>query len=156
MHANWYVSTWRCTFTVYLSKYVCVQLCEGMIPSEDVEPRVQIKHDRVSFIVPSKRQNISILLSNVTFEDEGTYACFARNPKEKNRNHTARLTLKVVDQSMWQIHKHSNGQEKYYFTQALKHFLCTLTRNFHCYKVFTSWPYLCLFIPKCLSLFLSF
>ncbi|KAM6933238.1 sodium channel regulatory subunit beta-4-like [Xenentodon cancila] len=73
-------------------------LCEAVIPSEEVEPKVKIMHDRVEFVGSSKTNNISILLWNVTFEDEGTYACFAKNPKEKNRNHTARLILRVVDQ----------------------------------------------------------
>ncbi len=73
-----------------------------MIPIEGVEPRVTIYHERVEFV--GSANNISILLWNITFEDEGEYICFARNPKEKNRNHSAVFTLYVVDQSM--SHKH--------------------------------------------------
>lgn len=75
-----------------------------MIPVEGVEPRVIVYHERVEFIGSSKSNNISILLWNITFEDEGEYTCFARNPKEKGRNHSAIYTLIVVDQSMWRIH----------------------------------------------------
>lgn len=71
---------------------------------EGVEPRVNVYHERVEFVGSSKSNNISILLWNITFEDQGDYICFARNPKEKNRNHSATFTLIVVDQSMWQTH----------------------------------------------------
>lgn len=77
-----------------------MQLCEAEIPKEKVEPKVHVYRDRVEFVGSSKTNNISILLWNITFEDEGEYICFARNPKEKNRNHSATFTLIVVDQSM--------------------------------------------------------
>ncbi|XP_060799214.1 sodium channel, voltage-gated, type IV, beta a [Neoarius graeffei] len=73
-------------------------LCDGIIPAEGLEPHVMIHHERVMFVGSSKENNISVLLSNVTFEDEGEYTCFARNPKEKNRNHSAVFNLIVVDQ----------------------------------------------------------
>lgn len=73
-------------------------LCEAVIPIEGVEPKVEVYHERVEFVGSSKKSNISILLWNITFEDEGDYICFARNPKEKNRNHSAIFTLIVVDQ----------------------------------------------------------
>lgn len=82
----------------------CLQLCEGNIPAEKIEPTYSISHDRVTFVGSSTTSNISILLWNITFEDEGQYICFARNPKEKNRNHSAVLTLRVVDQSTQQIY----------------------------------------------------
>lgn len=75
-----------------------LKLCEAVIPTETVEPRVNVYHERVEFVGSSKKSNISILLWNITFEDEGEYVCFARNPKEKNRNHSAVFTLLVVDQ----------------------------------------------------------
>ncbi|XP_015245200.1 PREDICTED: sodium channel subunit beta-4-like [Cyprinodon variegatus] len=75
-----------------------LKLCEAEIPMERVEPKVHIYHERVEFVGSSKTNNISILLWNITFEDEGDYICFARNPKEKNRNHSAVFTLRVVDQ----------------------------------------------------------
>uniref|UniRef100_A0AAY4CCF2 Ig-like domain-containing protein n=1 Tax=Denticeps clupeoides TaxID=299321 RepID=A0AAY4CCF2_9TELE len=74
------------------------KLCEAVIPAEGIEPNVLILHDRVEFVGSSKRSNISILLKNITFEDEGQYICFARNPKEKNRNHSAIFTLFVVEE----------------------------------------------------------
>lgn len=73
-------------------------LCEAVIPIEGVEPKVSVYHERVEFVGSSKTNNISILLWNITFDDEGDYVCFARNPKEKNRNHSAIFTLIVVDQ----------------------------------------------------------
>ncbi|XP_029699594.1 sodium channel subunit beta-4 isoform X5 [Takifugu rubripes] len=79
-----------------------VKYCEAVIPSEDVEPRVKVLHERVEFVGSSKNSNISILLWNITFEDEGDYICFAKNPKEKNRNHSAVFTLIVVDQKFIQ------------------------------------------------------
>ncbi|XP_076001670.1 sodium channel regulatory subunit beta-4-like [Genypterus blacodes] len=75
-----------------------IKLCEGVIPAEGAEPRVSVTHDRVEFVGSTKTQNISILLWNITFEDEGHYICFGRNQKEKNRNHSAIFTLYVVDQ----------------------------------------------------------
>ncbi|KAG7480036.1 sodium channel subunit beta-4 [Solea senegalensis] len=80
------------------------KLCEGDIPMEGVEPRVSVFHDRVEFVGSSKTNNISILLWNITFDDQGKYICFAKNPKEKNRNHSAVFTLRVVDQSMCHMH----------------------------------------------------
>lgn len=75
------------------------KLCEAVIPVEGVEPnKVSVFHDRVDFVGSSKTQNISILLWNITFEDQGQYICFAKNPKEKNRNHSAIFTLYVVEQ----------------------------------------------------------
>lgn len=75
-----------------------LKLCEAVIPFEGVDPRVLVYHERVEFVGCSKSSNISILLYNITFEDEGEYICFARNPKEKNRNHSSTFTLRVVDQ----------------------------------------------------------
>uniref|UniRef100_A0A673MIC4 Sodium channel subunit beta-4-like n=1 Tax=Sinocyclocheilus rhinocerous TaxID=307959 RepID=A0A673MIC4_9TELE len=75
-----------------------IKLCEATIPAEGVEPNVKIYHERVEFVGSSKQSNISILLHNVTFEDQGDYICFARNPKEKERNHSAVFTLFVVDE----------------------------------------------------------
>ncbi|KAM8902465.1 sodium channel regulatory subunit beta-4-like [Spinachia spinachia] len=75
-----------------------LKLCDGVIPIEGVEPRVTVYHERVEFVGSSKSNNISILLWNITFEDDGTYVCFAKNPKEKSRNHTAYYYLRVVDQ----------------------------------------------------------
>ncbi|XP_059931576.1 sodium channel, voltage-gated, type IV, beta a [Gadus macrocephalus] len=75
-----------------------LKLCEAVIPKENVEPVVGVYHERVEFVGSSRRNNISILLWNITFEDRGDYVCFARNPKEKNRNHSAVYTLIVVEQ----------------------------------------------------------
>uniref|UniRef100_A0A3Q3WHM4 Ig-like domain-containing protein n=1 Tax=Mola mola TaxID=94237 RepID=A0A3Q3WHM4_MOLML len=82
----------------YNNNGTMVKLCDAVIPIEGVEPKVNKYHDRVKFVGSSKSSNISILLWNITFEDAGDYICFARNPKEKNRNHSAVFTLFVVDQ----------------------------------------------------------
>ncbi|CAF96156.1 unnamed protein product, partial [Tetraodon nigroviridis] len=82
----------------YNNNGTMIKYCEAVIPNEDVEPRVKVFHKRVEFVGSSKHSNISILLWNITFEDEGDYVCFAKNPKEKNRNHSAVFTLIVVDQ----------------------------------------------------------
>ncbi|CAK6965219.1 sodium channel%2C voltage-gated, type IV, beta a isoform X1 [Scomber scombrus] len=76
------------------------KLCEGKIPDDKKEPSANVSHKRLEFVGSSKNKNISILLWNITFEDDGKYICFARNPKENNRNHSATFTLKVVDQSL--------------------------------------------------------
>ncbi|XP_061781779.1 sodium channel, voltage-gated, type IV, beta a [Nerophis lumbriciformis] len=75
-----------------------VKLCEGRIPKEGVEPKVKVEHKRVEFVGSTKSKNISILLWNITFDDDGEYTCFAKNPKEKGRNHSAIFTLKVVNE----------------------------------------------------------
>ncbi|XP_049581478.1 sodium channel, voltage-gated, type IV, beta a [Syngnathus scovelli] len=74
------------------------KLCDGIVPSEGAETRVKVKHPRIEFVGATKGHNISVLLWNITFEDEGEYICFAKNPKEKDRNHSATYTLYVVDQ----------------------------------------------------------
>ncbi|XP_029027576.1 sodium channel subunit beta-4-like [Betta splendens] len=75
-----------------------VKLYEGEIAHEGAEPKVMMCHDRVTFVGSSKTNNISLLLWNITFDDAGDYTCFARNLKEKNRNHSAIFTLIVVDE----------------------------------------------------------
>ncbi|XP_040902659.1 sodium channel subunit beta-4-like [Toxotes jaculatrix] len=88
LHFNWH----------YNDNGTMIKLCAAEIPMEGVEPRVSVYHERVEFVGSSKSNNISILLWNITFEDQGEYICFARNPKEKNRNHSATFTLIVVNQ----------------------------------------------------------
>lgn len=96
------IKVWAVSMAVWLNASdfnTCIlcQYCDAVIPNEDVEPRVKVFHKRVEFV--GSNTNISILLWNITFEDEGEYVCFAKNPKEKNRNHSAVFTLIVVDQS---------------------------------------------------------
>lgn len=82
----------------YNNNGTLITYCYAEIPQEGVEPDVNVLHERVQFVGSSKTNNISILLWNITFEDEGDYICFAKNEKEKNRNHSAVFTLIVVDQ----------------------------------------------------------
>uniref|UniRef100_A0A8C6SNI3 Sodium channel, voltage-gated, type IV, beta a n=1 Tax=Neogobius melanostomus TaxID=47308 RepID=A0A8C6SNI3_9GOBI len=90
LYFNWTkTEPWSCTSS---------SLCDAIIPMEGVEPKVDVFHERVEFVGSSKTNNISILLWNITFEDSGDYLCYARNPKEKNRNHSAIFTLIVLDQ----------------------------------------------------------
>uniref|UniRef100_A0A3P9LMN0 Sodium channel, voltage-gated, type IV, beta b n=1 Tax=Oryzias latipes TaxID=8090 RepID=A0A3P9LMN0_ORYLA len=74
------------------------KVCESVIPSEGVVPKVSIFRDRVEFVGKNHENNISILLWNITFEDGGLYTCFGRNPKEKDKNHSAIFHLIVVDE----------------------------------------------------------
>ncbi|XP_076607553.1 sodium channel, voltage-gated, type IV, beta b [Chaetodon auriga] len=74
------------------------KVCESVIPSEGAVPHVSIYRDRVEFVGKNDRNNISILLWNITFEDDGQYTCFGRNPKEKGKNHSAIFKLIVVDE----------------------------------------------------------
>ncbi|XP_029030207.1 sodium channel, voltage-gated, type IV, beta b [Betta splendens] len=74
------------------------RVCESVIASEGVVPDVHIFRERVEFVGKNRDNNISILLSNITFEDGGQYTCFGRNPKEKDRNHSAVFNLIVVDE----------------------------------------------------------
>ncbi|KAM9385261.1 sodium channel, voltage-gated, type IV, beta b [Pholidichthys leucotaenia] len=74
------------------------KVCDSVIPSENVEPHVTIYRERVEFVGKNVEKNISILLWNITFEDGGQYTCFGRNPKEKNKNHSAIFNLIVVDE----------------------------------------------------------
>ncbi|XP_020340908.1 sodium channel subunit beta-4 [Oncorhynchus tshawytscha] len=75
------------------------KVCESVIPLDGMDPHpVSIFRERVDFIGTGDHNNISILLWNITFEDEGQYTCFGRNPKEKGKNHSAIFTLVVVDE----------------------------------------------------------
>ncbi|KAK2828475.1 hypothetical protein Q5P01_019509 [Channa striata] len=74
------------------------KVCESVIPSEGVEPHVSIYRERVEFVGKNHDNNISILLWNITFDDAGQYTCFGRNPKEKDKNHSAIFILTVVDE----------------------------------------------------------
>ncbi|XP_043996231.1 sodium channel, voltage-gated, type IV, beta b [Gambusia affinis] len=74
------------------------KVCEGVIPTEDVEPDVKIFRERMEFIGKNHKNNISILIWNITFEDGGLYTCFGRNPKEKNKNHSTVFHLIVVNE----------------------------------------------------------
>lgn len=61
-------------------------------------PDVSVYRERVDFVGKNERNNMSILLWNITFEDGGEYTCFGRNPKEKGKNHSATIKLIVVDE----------------------------------------------------------
>ncbi|XP_061659618.1 sodium channel, voltage-gated, type IV, beta b [Syngnathoides biaculeatus] len=71
-------------------------VCDAVIPSKGAVPKVNMYKDRFEFV--GKNNNISILLWNITFEDGGQYTCFGRNPKEKDKNHSAIFHLIVVDE----------------------------------------------------------
>uniref|UniRef100_A0A3Q3FZ19 Sodium channel, voltage-gated, type IV, beta b n=1 Tax=Kryptolebias marmoratus TaxID=37003 RepID=A0A3Q3FZ19_KRYMA len=77
---------------------IMTKVCEAEIASEDVEPPVKIFRERVEFVGKNHKNNVSILLWNITFEDTGQYTCYGRNPKEKDRNHSVIFTLIVVDE----------------------------------------------------------
>ncbi|KAM7374157.1 hypothetical protein PAMP_006831 [Pampus punctatissimus] len=73
------------------------KVCDSVIVSEASEPDVKIYRERVEFVGKNIENNVSILLWNITFEDGGQYTCFGRNPKEKDKNHSAIFNLIVVD-----------------------------------------------------------
>ncbi|XP_029303815.1 sodium channel, voltage-gated, type IV, beta b [Cottoperca gobio] len=74
------------------------KVCDSTIVSESSVPHVSIYRDRVEFVGNNIKNNVSILLWNITFDDGGQYTCFGRNPKEKGRNHSTIFTLIVVDE----------------------------------------------------------
>ncbi|XP_062289703.1 sodium channel, voltage-gated, type IV, beta b [Scomber scombrus] len=79
------------------------KVCDSMIVSEDSDPDVKIYRERVEFVGKNHKtidhkNNVSILLWNITFEDGGQYTCFGRNPREKDKNHSTIFTLIVVDE----------------------------------------------------------
>ncbi|XP_036436000.1 sodium channel, voltage-gated, type IV, beta b [Colossoma macropomum] len=76
-----------------------LKVIDAVIPTDHVEPStVNIYRERVEFVGSSKSNNLSMVLWNVTFEDAGEYTCFGKNPKEKDKNHSAIFTLYVVDE----------------------------------------------------------
>ncbi|KAI4903332.1 hypothetical protein NFI96_018529 [Prochilodus magdalenae] len=76
-----------------------LKVIDSVIPTDHVEPStINIYRERVEFVGSSKENNLSIVLSNITFEDAGEYTCFGKNPKEKDKNHSAIFTLYVVDE----------------------------------------------------------
>ncbi|XP_061595920.1 sodium channel, voltage-gated, type IV, beta b [Cololabis saira] len=74
------------------------KVCDSTIPAEGVDITVDITKERVEFVGKNLNNNVSILIWNITFEDGGKYYCFGRNPKEKDKNHTAVFDLIVVDE----------------------------------------------------------
>ncbi|CAL8401580.1 unnamed protein product [Boreogadus saida] len=74
-----------------------VKLVDASVRKDGMEPSmVEVYRERVEFIGGGIKNNVSILLWNITFEDAGLYTCFGRNPKEKGRNHSGIFTLDVV------------------------------------------------------------
>ncbi|XP_053223097.1 sodium channel subunit beta-4 [Podarcis raffonei] len=81
------------------------EIFKGIIKNKDSKPepypeyRSLIKYEMPTDIALSKDNrefNVSLLLLFAEFSDSGKYTCFVKNPKEKNANHSATITLKVV------------------------------------------------------------
>ncbi|XP_069080831.1 sodium channel subunit beta-4 [Pleurodeles waltl] len=75
-------------------------LYRGTIKSKQSNPQMKEHPDPQIELAASntvKDYNISVILKDVQFENEGKYSCFVINPKEKFARHNATLHLKVVD-----------------------------------------------------------
>ncbi|XP_034995933.1 sodium channel subunit beta-4 [Zootoca vivipara] len=81
------------------------EIFKGIVKNKDSKPepypeyRSLIKYELPTDIALSKDNrefNVSLLLLFAEFSDSGKYTCFVKNPREKNANHSATITLKVV------------------------------------------------------------
>ncbi|XP_029428123.1 sodium channel subunit beta-4 isoform X2 [Rhinatrema bivittatum] len=75
-------------------------LYEGTIKNKQSLPQMKKKKDDQFELASSnaaKEYNISLLLRNVDFEDEGEYSCNVTNPSEMNAKQGAVVKLIVVD-----------------------------------------------------------
>ncbi|XP_072469193.1 sodium channel regulatory subunit beta-4 isoform X1 [Notamacropus eugenii] len=76
-------------------------LIDGIVKNEKSEPKIRSNIDpsRIEMVgsVKEKKNNISILILNLEFSDKGKYTCRVKNPKEKNAEHEATISLIVVD-----------------------------------------------------------
>ncbi|XP_048471602.1 sodium channel subunit beta-4 [Rhincodon typus] len=70
------------------------------IKLKDKRPQIfpSEEYDRVTFIGNIKEKNISLLLADVDFEDNGFYTCYFKNPQEMNQEANASLELSVVSE----------------------------------------------------------
>ncbi|XP_069470555.1 sodium channel subunit beta-4 [Ambystoma mexicanum] len=72
----------------------------GTIKNKQSNPKTTFNPDPQIELAASnnvKDYNISIIVRNVQFENEGKYTCYVVNPKEKDAKHNATLQLIVVD-----------------------------------------------------------
>ncbi|XP_061449035.1 sodium channel subunit beta-4 [Rhineura floridana] len=81
------------------------EIFKGVVKNKDSKPepypayQFPIKYGLPPDLPLSKDNrefNVSLLLLYADFSDSGKYTCFVKNPKEKNANHSAIITLKVV------------------------------------------------------------
>ncbi|XP_027691429.1 sodium channel subunit beta-4 [Vombatus ursinus] len=76
-------------------------LLDGTVKNEKSEPKIRSNIDpsriEMAGSVKEKKNNISILILNLEFSDKGKYTCRVKNPKEKNAQHEATISLIVVD-----------------------------------------------------------
>ncbi|XP_078415150.1 sodium channel, voltage-gated, type IV, beta a [Cetorhinus maximus] len=70
------------------------------IKLNDKRPQVTLpdEESRVTLVGDIKDKNISLLLTDVDFEDTGLYTCFFKNPQEMNQEANATLQLIVVSE----------------------------------------------------------
>ncbi|XP_053547262.1 sodium channel subunit beta-4 [Bombina bombina] len=75
-------------------------LYKGFVKDENTDPKPTQDPDyqvELAFKRAPKDYNISLLLKNVDFSNNGRYTCDVMNTKEKKAKHNATLTLTVVD-----------------------------------------------------------
>ncbi|XP_043854328.1 sodium channel subunit beta-4 isoform X3 [Dromiciops gliroides] len=76
-------------------------LLDGTVKNEKSEPKIRSNIDpsriEMAGSVKEKKNNISILILNLEFSDKGKYTCRVKNPKERNAQHEATISLIVVD-----------------------------------------------------------
>ncbi|XP_007494777.1 sodium channel subunit beta-4 isoform X1 [Monodelphis domestica] len=75
-------------------------LLDGTVKNEKSEPKIRSNIDpriELAGSVKEKKNNISILIHFLEFSDKGKYTCRVKNPKEKNAQHEATISLIVVE-----------------------------------------------------------
>eukprot|EP00062_Callorhinchus_milii_P026092 gi/632987806/ref/XP_007882760.1/ PREDICTED: sodium channel subunit beta-4 [Callorhinchus milii] len=85
--------TYQLNKTMKGEKLVTIKLKELKLRSIDIE-----QEDRIKFVGDIDKNNISLLLDQVDFEDSGLYTCSFKNPNERNQIVNATIKLIIVSE----------------------------------------------------------